>query len=136
MLWKLIIGFVATIILSLLSLELTRPPPHQTLSESHTTLESFGPLQVTWLLRNEPSLATLHAIEKPDIDTLRRSGLFEVQTDKPKETSRWLGLGLTWRAVRRGLISSVRLVTWKRRGNQPQPGTLPRTYDALTGSTP
>lgn len=72
-------GFGVSIVLLLLSLALVRQPsvpPANGSSHSRTAVKSAGVLQLTWLLGNEPHIAS---VEKPELHALRAAGMFDVQ---------------------------------------------------------
>ena len=67
----------------------------------------MGPLQITWLLRNEPNLSAINAVTTPHLDELRRAGLFDVQIDKGEKVSRWDRWYVAWRLFWNGRGAAV-----------------------------
>lgn len=59
-----------------LSILLARIPNSHAQAKPATAVSSTGILQFTWLLGTEPRL---HDVERPDLDALRRAGLFDVE---------------------------------------------------------
>ena len=77
MLMKLLVGTLSSVALLLLSIYLARlPASTRAVFDSSAVFDSAGILQLTWLLGNEPRLAR---VGKPDVKSLRKAGMFDVQ---------------------------------------------------------
>ena len=80
---------------------LTRPLPGDVRNRKDlVAVDSIGPLQITWLLRNESHLHDVESVEKPEIDELRRAGMFDVHTHQQLEKPM---MHEVWRRVRKGM---------------------------------
>ena len=80
---KVAVGLGVSTALLFLSFILTGQPFFSGgLIHSHTVLEGSGILQLTWLLGNEPHLSR---VGNPEVHSLRKAGMFDVQMNDRAE---------------------------------------------------